>query len=73
MKLSKFSLLLILVASILVLNGASESADVPKTKLPTSPDDQKAEAQKQSTTTQTLPPSTGAPTIIINNPAPAVE
>lgn len=59
-----------LILFFLLLSGAGESGE---TKSPTSADDQKAQAQKQSTTTQDLPQSTGAPIIIINNPAPTIE
>lgn len=59
-----------LILFFLILSTAGESAEK---KSPPSADDQKTRAQKQSNTTHSLPQSTSAPAIIINNPAPAIE
>jgi hypothetical protein len=75
MKLLKLSFLRILVVAILLLSGASENAEVPKTKLPVGSNEPKTQPGKQSGPAQTFPQPTtaAAPVIIINSPAPAIE
>ena len=64
------SLVLIIAITLFVSHIGGKSAE---TRSPAGVDNQNTQPDKQSSTAQALPQSTGAPLIIINNPAPTVE